>query len=184
MEEPQCGEVSEWSKEHAWKVCKSKGFEGSNPSLSATDSEKPGSASRVFRCVAGAQQPLMLWCIYYILVRHLLQALLSQVKYRGLLDCQTALVGQEGSAGTTESGRLTSRDARAGRLRWKKGSEDSARPRGRAFLFYFGVLIVAIIVDPGPVASAKKTLILRFQRVTRGELIGTWLAAGEHLQAL
>jgi hypothetical protein len=29
--------VSEWSKEHAWKVCKSKGFEGSNPSLSATE---------------------------------------------------------------------------------------------------------------------------------------------------
>ena len=29
------GEVSEWSKEHAWKVCKSKGFEGSNPSLTA-----------------------------------------------------------------------------------------------------------------------------------------------------
>ncbi len=35
----QCGEVSEWSKEHAWKVCKSKGFEGSNPSLSATNIE-------------------------------------------------------------------------------------------------------------------------------------------------
>ena len=29
------GEVSEWSKEHAWKVCKSQGFEGSNPSLTA-----------------------------------------------------------------------------------------------------------------------------------------------------
>ena len=29
------GEVSEWLKEHAWKVCKSKGFEGSNPSLTA-----------------------------------------------------------------------------------------------------------------------------------------------------
>ena len=30
------GEVSEWSKEHAWKVCISqKGIEGSNPSLSA-----------------------------------------------------------------------------------------------------------------------------------------------------
>ena len=29
------GGVSEWSKEHAWKVCKSKGFEGSNPSPSA-----------------------------------------------------------------------------------------------------------------------------------------------------
>jgi hypothetical protein len=29
------GEVSEWLKEHAWKVCKSKGFEGSNPSPTA-----------------------------------------------------------------------------------------------------------------------------------------------------
>ena len=30
------GEVSEWSKEHAWKVCiPQKGIEGSNPSLSA-----------------------------------------------------------------------------------------------------------------------------------------------------
>lgn len=30
------GEVSEWPKEHAWKVCKSQGFEGSNPSLTAS----------------------------------------------------------------------------------------------------------------------------------------------------
>jgi hypothetical protein len=30
------GEMAEWSKAHAWKVCKPhKGFEGSNPSLSA-----------------------------------------------------------------------------------------------------------------------------------------------------
>ncbi|ACS93538.1 conserved hypothetical protein [Teredinibacter turnerae T7901] len=29
------GEVSEWSKEHAWKVCMSQGIEGSNPSLTA-----------------------------------------------------------------------------------------------------------------------------------------------------
>jgi len=30
--------VSEWSKEHAWKVCKrQKRFEGSNPFLSATN---------------------------------------------------------------------------------------------------------------------------------------------------
>ncbi len=29
------GEVSEWSKEHAWKVCIRKRIEGSNPSLSA-----------------------------------------------------------------------------------------------------------------------------------------------------
>ena len=33
---PKYGEVSEWSKEHAWKVCiLLKGIEGSNPSLSA-----------------------------------------------------------------------------------------------------------------------------------------------------
>ena len=31
-----CGEVSERSKEHAWKACRlQKGLEGSNPSLSA-----------------------------------------------------------------------------------------------------------------------------------------------------
>ena len=30
------GEMSEWSKEHAWKVCVPHGTEGSNPSLSAT----------------------------------------------------------------------------------------------------------------------------------------------------
>ena len=29
------GEVAEWSKAHAWKVCKRQRFEGSNPSLSA-----------------------------------------------------------------------------------------------------------------------------------------------------
>ena len=30
------GEVAEWLKAHAWKACKpQKGFEGSNPSLSA-----------------------------------------------------------------------------------------------------------------------------------------------------
>ena len=29
------GEVSEWPKEHAWKVCKAQAFEGSNPSLTA-----------------------------------------------------------------------------------------------------------------------------------------------------
>ena len=29
------GEVSEWPKEHAWKVCMRKRIEGSNPSLSA-----------------------------------------------------------------------------------------------------------------------------------------------------
>lgn len=35
MQRKKAGGVSEWSKEHAWKVCKSKGFEGSNPSPSA-----------------------------------------------------------------------------------------------------------------------------------------------------
>ena len=30
------GEVSEWLKEHAWKVCIRQRIEGSNPSLSAT----------------------------------------------------------------------------------------------------------------------------------------------------
>ena len=35
------GEVSEWSKEHAWKVCiLQKGIEGSNPSLSASFNSK------------------------------------------------------------------------------------------------------------------------------------------------
>lgn len=29
------GEVSEWPKEHAWKVCIRKRIEGSNPSLTA-----------------------------------------------------------------------------------------------------------------------------------------------------
>ena len=33
---PPLGELSEWLKEHAWKVCiPQKGIEGSNPSLSA-----------------------------------------------------------------------------------------------------------------------------------------------------
>ena len=32
------GEVSEWSKEHAWKVCMRQRIEGSNPSLSANNS--------------------------------------------------------------------------------------------------------------------------------------------------
>ncbi len=37
----QPGEVSEWSKEHAWKVCiLQKGIEGSNPSLSASFDNK------------------------------------------------------------------------------------------------------------------------------------------------
>ena len=35
------GEVSEWLKEHAWKVCiRQKCIEGSNPSLSAKTIEK------------------------------------------------------------------------------------------------------------------------------------------------
>ena len=32
---PISGEMAEWSKAHAWKVCKRQRFEGSNPSLSA-----------------------------------------------------------------------------------------------------------------------------------------------------
>ncbi len=42
------GEVSEWSKERAWKACKSKGFEGSNPSLSATELKKAADFSGFF----------------------------------------------------------------------------------------------------------------------------------------
>ena len=42
------GEVSEWLKEHAWKVCiGQKPIGGSNPPLSAKVKQKPGS-SRVF----------------------------------------------------------------------------------------------------------------------------------------
>ncbi len=32
---PKFGEVSEWLKEHAWKVCIRQRIEGSNPSLTA-----------------------------------------------------------------------------------------------------------------------------------------------------
>ncbi len=60
------GEVSERLKEHAWKVCKSKGFEGSNPSLTAKQKtlrcegfcifgerdENPGSTTFVRACWA------------------------------------------------------------------------------------------------------------------------------------
>ena len=35
------GEVSEWSKEHAWKVCMRQRIEGSNPSLSAKIGAQP-----------------------------------------------------------------------------------------------------------------------------------------------
>ena len=34
----ESGEMSEWSKEHAWKVCIRKRIEGSNPSLTAISS--------------------------------------------------------------------------------------------------------------------------------------------------
>ena len=34
--ETNTGEVAEWSKAHAWKVCKRQRFEGSNPSFSAS----------------------------------------------------------------------------------------------------------------------------------------------------
>jgi hypothetical protein len=32
------GEVAEWPKAHAWKVCNGQPFEGSNPSLTANSS--------------------------------------------------------------------------------------------------------------------------------------------------
>ncbi len=35
VNEDESGEVSEWLKEHAWKVCIRQRIEGSNPSLSA-----------------------------------------------------------------------------------------------------------------------------------------------------
>ena len=38
--EQQNGEVSEWLKEHAWKVCIRQRIEGSNPSLTATFEEE------------------------------------------------------------------------------------------------------------------------------------------------
>ena len=37
----QSGEVSEWLKEHAWKVCIRQRIEGSNPSLSANKQKGP-----------------------------------------------------------------------------------------------------------------------------------------------
>ena len=42
-ERKQYGEVSEWPKEHAWKVCIRKRIEGSNPSLTATLQKTPSS---------------------------------------------------------------------------------------------------------------------------------------------
>ena len=49
--------MSEWSKEHAWKVCiLQKGIEGSNPSLSAV---KPGSSNPGFFLLYG--QPSIQW---------------------------------------------------------------------------------------------------------------------------
>ena len=36
----QCGEVSEWLKEHAWKVCIRQRIGGSNPPLTAIISDK------------------------------------------------------------------------------------------------------------------------------------------------
>ena len=43
------GEVSEWSKEHAWKACIRQRIEGSNPSLTAIYKKTPGvDASGVF----------------------------------------------------------------------------------------------------------------------------------------
>ena len=42
------GEVAEWSKAHAWKVCNGKPFEGSNPSLTAISQYKKGPEGALF----------------------------------------------------------------------------------------------------------------------------------------
>lgn len=46
--------MSEWSKEHAWKVCiPQKGIKGSNPFSSAVG--KAGDAGTAFYCLAGVE---------------------------------------------------------------------------------------------------------------------------------
>jgi hypothetical protein len=56
------GEVSEWLKEHAWKVCiGQKPIAGSNPALSAKVIQKPGN-SRVFYFRAANQTCLCEQC--------------------------------------------------------------------------------------------------------------------------
>ena len=54
------GEVAEWSKAHAWKVCIRQRIEGSNPSLSAnlnpTVSASSAPTPKTARCLAGWHQ--------------------------------------------------------------------------------------------------------------------------------
>ena len=50
------GEVSEWLKEHAWKVCIRQRIEGSNPSLTAIN-KKPGRAPGFLFIGSGWQEP-------------------------------------------------------------------------------------------------------------------------------
>jgi hypothetical protein len=53
------GEVSEWLKEHAWKVCIRQRIEGSNPSLTAIfKTKKPYEIHRVFSFLVFARRPL------------------------------------------------------------------------------------------------------------------------------
>ncbi len=47
----KCGEVSEWLKEHAWKVCIRQRIGGSNPPLTATFKEEPERKFRLFFCI-------------------------------------------------------------------------------------------------------------------------------------
>ncbi len=47
-QQKQYGEVSEWLKEHAWKVCIRQRIEGSNPSLTATFKEEPACKCGLF----------------------------------------------------------------------------------------------------------------------------------------
>jgi hypothetical protein len=55
------GEVSEWLKEHAWKVCIRQRIEGSNPSLTAIfKTKKPYEIHRVFSFLGFARRPLMM----------------------------------------------------------------------------------------------------------------------------
>ena len=53
------GEVSEWPKEHAWKVCIRKRIEGSNPSLTAI-LKKPRNCGAFF--MGGGKGVFLLSC--------------------------------------------------------------------------------------------------------------------------
>ncbi len=55
------GEVSEWLKEHAWKVCIRQRIEGSNPSLTAIfETKNPYEIHRGFSFLVFARRPLMM----------------------------------------------------------------------------------------------------------------------------